>query len=250
LFIGTAGWSLPSTSAFAFPPAGSHLQRYSAVFNAVEINSSFYRAHRRETYERWSSTVPAEFAFSVKLPREITHDLRLRTSAEPLEKFFDEIAGLGSRLRCVLMQLPPSLPFDRETVEEFLTLVRNHYRGAAVFEPRHITWFEPTVEEVLHEFEAGRAGTDPALCAEARKPMPNATVAYYRLHGSPRMYYSDYDETFLASVVNELTETNSGVSERWCIFDNTAHGFATANALRVLELLRSTERQNGGGRDA
>jgi uncharacterized protein YecE (DUF72 family) len=237
--IGTAGWSLPSALASAFPIAGSHLRRYSAVFSAVEINSSFYRAHRRETYVKWASTVPAAFAFSVKLPREITHDLRLRTSAKPLAKFFGEIDGLGSHLRCVLIQLPPSLAFDRTTVEQFLALFRRHSRGAAVFEPRHASWFEPAVEDVLREFDMGRAGTDPALCAAAAKPVPATRVAYHRLHGSPRMYYSDYDETFLASLVNRLTAPEAGVSERWCIFDNTAHGFATANALRVSELLQT-----------
>ena len=238
--IGTAGWSLPRATASAFPETGSHLERYSAVFNAVEINSSFYRAHRRETYARWASTVPIDFRFSVKLPREITHTLRLRDAAEPLAKFVDEIEGLGAQLGCVLIQLPPSLAFERATVEQFLELFRRTFRGFAVLEGRHLTWFEPEVEDRLRAFDIGRVGSDPALCPAAAIPPMGTSVAYRRLHGSPRMYYSDYDETFLASLTAELTAPMPRVQERWCIFDNTAHGFATANALRVLELLQTS----------
>jgi len=179
---------LPRDVAPRFPDDGSHLQRYAAVFDAAEINSSFYRAHRRETYAKWAATVPRDFRFSVKLPREITHDLRLRACARPLLKFLGEIDGLGARLGCVLIQLPPSFTFERAPVKRFLTLLRRHFDRNAVVEPRHATWFEPVAEETLREFAIGRVGSDPALCAEAAIPMPNARVAYRRLHGSPRIH--------------------------------------------------------------
>jgi len=227
---------LPRDVAPRFPDDGSHLQRYAAVFDAAEINSSFYRAHRRETYAKWAATVPRDFRFSVKLPREITHDLRLRACARPLLKFLGEIDGLGARLGCVLIQLPPSFTFERAPLKRFLTLLRRHFDRNAVVEPRHATWFEPVAEETLREFDIGRVGSDPALCAEAAIPMPNARVAYRRLHGSPRMYYSGYDEAFLKAVAAEMTAHDSRTRERWCIFDNTAHGHAAANALRLVEL--------------
>lgn len=143
--IGTAGWSLPRESASCFPESGSHLQRYAAVFDAVEINSSFYRPHQRDTYARWAATVPKGFRFSVKLPREITHDLRLRACARPLSKFLGEVDGLGARLGCLLIQLPPSFAFERALVTRFLKLLRLHFDGNAVVEPRHATWFGPAV---------------------------------------------------------------------------------------------------------
>jgi uncharacterized protein YecE (DUF72 family) len=77
LLIGTAGWGLDRRYAAHFPEAGSHLERYSRALNAAEINSSFHRPHRRSTYERWAASVPAEFRFSVKLPKTITHERRL-----------------------------------------------------------------------------------------------------------------------------------------------------------------------------
>ena len=70
--IGTAGWSIPAQHATAFPSSGSHLDRYSHRFLAVEINSSFYRPHRPGTYQRWAATVPAAFRFAVKMPKIIT----------------------------------------------------------------------------------------------------------------------------------------------------------------------------------
>lgn len=77
-FIATAAWSIPKTVAGRFPKAGSGLERYAAVFNGVEINSTFYRHHQKKTFERWASAVPAHFRFAVKIPREITHGARLR----------------------------------------------------------------------------------------------------------------------------------------------------------------------------
>lgn len=237
--IGTAGWSLPSTAAGAFPDVGSHLERYSSIFDAAEINSSFYRPHRRETYARWASAVPTHFRFSVKAPREITHELRLRTCAGPLKKFLEEIGGLGSHLGCVLIQLPPSFAFERRVVAQFLRLFRRHFQGCAVIEPRHLTWFTPEVAQLLANSAVGRVGSDPALCPAAATPTSATQTAYWRLHGTPRMYFSDYDQTYLKSVAEALTESAARGQECWCIFDNTAHGFATSNALRLMELVRT-----------
>ncbi len=236
--IGTAGWSLPRTTGSAFPDTGSHLQRYAAVFNAAEINSSFYRQHKRETYARWASVVPHDFRFSVKLARDITHTLRLRACEARLKIFLDEIEGLGSTLGCVLIQLPPSLAFEKIDRDEILTMFRDHFDGGAVLEPRHVTWFEPVVENLLREMKVGRVGSDPSICPAAATPMAHARIGYRRLHGSPRIYYSNYDDIFLESVAADLTECHAQARDCWCIFDNTAHGFATANALRLAELLR------------
>lgn len=105
--IGTAGWSVPAAHRGRFPEAGTLLERYAARFDAVEINSSFYRPHRPSTYARWAASVPAGFRFSLKLPREITHTRRLVEVAEPLDRFLGEVAALGERLGPVLVQLPP-----------------------------------------------------------------------------------------------------------------------------------------------
>ncbi|HYW08000.1 MAG TPA: DUF72 domain-containing protein, partial [Longimicrobium sp.] len=110
-WIGCAGWSLPRVEQERFPAEGTHLERYAGRFPAVEINSSFYRPHRPATYARWGESVPPSFRFSVKVPKAITHTLRLRAAAEPLAAFLAEAGALEEKLGCLLVQLPPSLHF-------------------------------------------------------------------------------------------------------------------------------------------
>src|SRR4029078_10043559 len=89
--IATAAWSIPKEHAAPFPTTGSHLERYGAIFNAVEINSSFYRPHRRATYERWAASVPAEFRLAVKVPKAVTHERRLEDAGDRLDHFLSEV---------------------------------------------------------------------------------------------------------------------------------------------------------------
>ena len=138
--IGTAGWSIPAQHAAMFPSEGSHLERYSRRFSIVEINSSFYRPHRPGTYQRWAATVPADFRFAVKMPKEITHTRRLTQVTEPLARFLGEAGALGENLGPILVQLPPSLIFKPEFAGFFLDL-RLHFKGDVVCEPRHRSWF-------------------------------------------------------------------------------------------------------------
>src|SRR5205085_4945044 len=74
--VGCAGWSILSRHAGLFDAGASHLARYATRFDAVEVNSSFYRPHAQATYARWAASVPRRFRFSVKLPKAITHDAR------------------------------------------------------------------------------------------------------------------------------------------------------------------------------
>jgi hypothetical protein len=81
--IGTAGWSLPRAAAFRFESAGTHLERYSRLFNCAEINSSFHRPHAAATYAKWGDSTPIDFRFAVKMPRTITHELALIVDPQP-----------------------------------------------------------------------------------------------------------------------------------------------------------------------
>jgi uncharacterized protein YecE (DUF72 family) len=117
--IGTAGWSIPKAHAAAFGTEGTHLQRYAAGLDAVEINSSFYRSHKPDTYARWAASVPHGFRFAVKMPRAITHEQELRDADDLLDRFLGEIRGLGEKLGPVLVQLPPRLRFDAATAGRF-----------------------------------------------------------------------------------------------------------------------------------
>src|SRR5215217_2835510 len=122
---GTAAWSIPREHAAPFPVTGSHLERYGAVFNAVEINSSFYRPHRTATYERWAASVPEDFRFAVKVPKAITHERRLTDVDDLLDRFLSEAGGLGTKLGPLLVQLPPSLSFKPGVADRFLNQIRS-----------------------------------------------------------------------------------------------------------------------------
>ncbi len=237
IFVGCAGWALSKAISHEFPGTGTHLQKYASRFDAVELNSSFYRPHKHETYVRWAESVPGNFNFSVKLPKEITHARRLEAFAEPLERFRRETAGLGDKLGPVLVQLPPSLGYRRQVAREFFTALRARFPGRIVCEPRHASWFGPEAEALLSDYRIARAAADPALVPSAREPGGCAELVYYRWHGSPRLYYSAYPEEALATLSRALRRAADRGAEAWCIFDNTALGAAIPNALGVLALL-------------
>ena len=238
IYIGTAGWSIPRAEQTHFPPGESHLSRYAQVFPAVEINSTFYRIHRTTTFERWASCVPRAFRFSIKVPRTITHDQRIQGSAKLLTEFLASVAPLGSRVGCLLVQLPPSLAFDVRVARAFLAALRRRFDRGVALEPRHASWFESRAETLLSEFEVARVAADPSRVEHGNEPGGWRGLAYFRLHGSPRTYYSSYEDEYLDRLAHALGELRRRRVPTWCIFDNTTLGAATGNALSVGERLK------------
>jgi uncharacterized protein YecE (DUF72 family) len=235
--VGCAGWSLPRAQWPNFPSEGSHLERYAARFNAVEIDSSFYRPHRRSTYQKWASSVPAAFRFAVKTPRTLTHENRLANAALIVDAFLEEVNGLGEKLGPLLVQMPPSLAFDARAARACFAVFRSRYTGELMVEPRHASWFTSAAEALCEEFELARVAADPAPHVKAADPGAWKGLAYFRLHGSPRMYYSSYDESMLDRIANEVRSNARAGIPTWCIFDNTAEGAAIPNALYALDAL-------------
>jgi uncharacterized protein YecE (DUF72 family) len=238
VFLGCAGWSLPREQWPQFVERGSHLQRYSARLNAVEINSSFYRPHRPQTYERWGQSVPPGFRFSVKMPRRLTHELRLQNPGSVLDEFLSQCLQLGDRLGCLLVQLPPSLSYDALIAGAFFTALRQRFAGAVVLEPRHASWGE--AEALLYEYRIGRVAADPPVIAGGDTPKGWPGVQYWRLHGSPRIYHSAYGPDRLQALAQALHACAEAGIPSWCIFDNTASGHAVGNALSLQALMSGT----------
>jgi uncharacterized protein YecE (DUF72 family) len=243
LRIGTAGWSIARAAAARVASEGTHLARYARALRCVEINSSFYRPHRRATYERWRRSTPPDFQFAVKMPRAITHERKLQDAREPLVRFLWETDGLAEKRGPILIQLPPSLAFDRVVAVAFFDLARELYAGRLVCEPRHPSWFTPPVDALLDRYAISRVAADPARVPCAAVPAAFPRIAYFRLHGSPRTYWSRYDDAYLAalaSIIRRLTVAE----EVWCVFDNTAAGAAIENALALRRLSGATPRRN------
>jgi uncharacterized protein YecE (DUF72 family) len=235
--IGCAGWSIPREFMTHFPSEGSHLERYSQVFNCCEINSSFYRSHKKETWRKWADAVPGDFRFSVKAPKTLTHAGELKCDRKILSSFFSEISSLGHKLGPVLFQLPPRLRFESEKATKFLFIIRAHHSGEVVWEPRHPSWFNDPADDLLKHFKIARAAADPACVPAASVPGGTKGLVYFRLHGSPRRYYSSYDELFLDNIIPQISKAETP----WCIFDNTALGSATGNALQLSEKTRKPD---------
>ncbi len=230
--VGCAGWTIPRETTAAFPVAGSHLERYAAVFGAVEINSSFYRPHQAKTYARWAESVPDGFRFSVKLPRSITHDARLVDIDAPLARFVAEAGALGDKLGCVLVQLPPKLAFDAQVARDFIARLQDTFSCTIACEARHPGWFEDEATALLRERGVTRVIADPAKGQDGPH-VPTTSTIYVRLHGSPRIYYSSYAPEYLAQLALDIAVHNAAGRTVWTIFDNTASGASVPNALTI-----------------
>lgn len=233
LRIGTAGWTVPTRYKAELPQEGSQLARYAQALNAVEINSSFYRPHQRSTYERWADEAPPGFRFSVKMPRAITHFARLKNCGAMLDRFVGEVSGLGDRLGVLLVQLAPKLALDEGAAAEFFQGLRARIDVPVALEPRHADWFAPGMDAWLAERKIARVAADPAPTDGTSEPGGWSGLVYYRMHGSPRRYYSRYDEQALAALKLSLEEARARGAAAWCIFDNTASGAALGNALSL-----------------
>lgn len=234
--VGCAGWSVPGAAESAFPHHGSHLERYASVFPAVEINTSFYRPHRPATYARWRDSVPDGFRFAVKMPKEITHGLRLRETDAALEKFIGEVMHLQDKLGCLLVQLPPQLPYDAAVAQAFFQRLRSLTGVAIVCEPRHRTWFVPLAADMLAGFDVAYVMADPPV-APILEAAGAARTVYIRLHGTPVMYYSAYADAYLDELAVRIGRAKEAGRQVWCVFDNTAAGAAVPNALSLLARL-------------
>jgi len=249
ILVGCAGWSLATPVQPHFPGEGSHLERYAGVLPAVEINSSFYRPHRPATYARWRDSVPPQFRFSLKLPREITHQQRLRDTGDLVDTFLDAAGNLGDRFGCLLVQMPPSLPFDAATAHGLFSHLRSRLRAGIACEPRHQSWFGPEAAALLERFQVARVIADPEVALDPA-PVQYQDIVYVRLHGSPVIYHSVYPDAFLRRNAAWLLEQHRLGRQVWCIFDNTASGAAVPNALATLAYVTAPQAmrfQRGGG---
>ena len=236
ILVGTAGWSIPGPLAHRLAAEGTALERYAGAFGAVEINSSFHRPHRASTWERWRDSVPDDFRFSAKAPREITHARKLVGCEDALRRFLDEVAGLGPKLAVLLVQLPPKLAFESGVAGAFFEDMRARSAAAIACEPRNPSWFTTEADALLRELGVARVAADPSICEAAGRPGGADSLSYWRLHGSPVIYRSSYQDR-LESYAARLRDECERDREVWCIFDNTASSAGAADALGLIDVL-------------
>jgi uncharacterized protein YecE (DUF72 family) len=235
IHVGTAGWNNPPAKRSDRDPEQTHLSYYAAHFSCVEINSSFYRPHQPATYARWREETPAPFRFSVKMPRSITHEHRLRRCAAEVGRFYESVAELQPKLATVLVQLPPGLEFDARAAQTFFASLPSLRGTKVVCEPRHPSWFTREAQSALRDAGVSRVAADPARCPGAEIPAGASRFAYFRWHGAPQVYHSQYAEAQLAHFAAVVRSSKAAAV--WCIFDNTARHAAWEDALRFMAVL-------------
>ena len=242
VYVGTAGWSVALAVAPRTHAGQGGLARYADYFNAVEVNSTFYRLPRAQTVERWRDGTPPGFRFTVKVPRSITHEARLVGVDSEVAELCERVARFQRKVGALLIQLPASFEFDAPLVSQFFALLADSTPAPLVIEPRHPSWFGDEATRLLVDADVARAAADPACCPAAALPLPSSRVVYFRWHGSPRMYFSAYLPEALAKLgAAVLAERQSGGVRRdvYCFLDNTGLGAAAVNALSLkAELMR------------
>ena len=167
--------------------------------------------------------------------RDITHVQRL-SQVGPIQEFLNEVSALGDRLGPVLVQLPPRLSWS-DAHGDVIEAMREVYAGTIVLEPRHPSWSDASVLRRLQKARISLVAADPPLIISALQPLGDPALPYFRLHGSPRMYWSAYDKAALQAIAAQLNELLQQNRQPWVIFDNTASGAAAPNALLLKEML-------------
>lgn len=160
--LGTIGFTYPEWKGSFYPvglPSGQSLRYYSRVFNAVEINTTFYGPQSPAQIQKWAANTPEDFCFSLKAPRRITHELRLQNANAEMLAFLESSAGLGNKFGAVLIQLPPSFTAeDRPIMAQFLKDLPRAFRYAVEF--RHSSWYVPATADLLREYQVSWTATD------------------------------------------------------------------------------------------
>jgi uncharacterized protein YecE (DUF72 family) len=242
IYVGTCGWDYPEWRPLLYgnSPRGNWLTLYSHRFPAVEVDSSFYRRPRAETYHRWAEATPADFAFALKGHRFVTHVKRLLHPEESLRLQLEDASPLASKLKVFLWQLPGSFRKDLDRLESFAQALAEA-KGTArhVFEFRHPSWFDPEVASLLGHYRIGSCQSDAADW-----PLWDAVttdLVFVRLHGAEVTYVSSYSENELASWAERIRTWHREGRTVHLYFDNTAGGAAVENALTLLSLLSAKE---------
>ncbi|MGD9896950.1 MAG: DUF72 domain-containing protein [Candidatus Methylacidiphilaceae bacterium] len=247
IYIGTSGWNYPEWRSLLYgdSPRREWLALYSRHFPAVELDSSFYRRHRAETYRHWAQATPADFAFAVKGHRFLTHVKRLLDPEEPLRLQVEDASPLGSKLKAFLWQLPGSFRKDLGRLESFAkSLARQKRSVRHVLEFRHPSWFDSEVASLLGRYRLASCQSDAADWP--RWDVVTTDLVFVRLHGAQATYRSSYSENELASWAERAQTWHREGRTVHLYFDNTADGAAVENAMRLVSLLRPGRKESSG----
>ncbi len=235
LFIGTSGWSYKHWKEKFYPeklPQTKWLEYYAQHFNTVELNASFYRLPKEVTVKNWYKRTPENFKFTVKGSRVITHIKKLKDCKEAIDLFYRVFEPLKDKLALVLYQLPPSLHYNPELLEDFLKIIPGNI--SHVFEFRHKSWFVDGTYEVLEHHGAHFCISD--YPGREAPPICVGDLAYLRFHGYKKRYGGEYPQEHLIDSARMICEWIKEGKEVFAYFNNDAEGYAVSNARELKEI--------------
>lgn len=234
-YIGCSGFHYNDWKLKFYPeglPQKKWFDFYCEHFDTLELNVTFYRFPQLSFLQNWYSKSPAEFRFSVKAPRAITHYKKFNDTADLVLSFYDTINnGLQEKLGPVLFQLPPSFHYDEEKLDKIVNSLDPSFNN--VVELRHVSWWRDDVYKTL-------ADHNITFCGMSHPSLPNDVIQntssiYYRFHGVPNLYRSLYSVDFLQKVVDAV-KLNPAVKQGWFYFNNDYDAIGVINAKEMLEL--------------
>jgi uncharacterized protein YecE (DUF72 family) len=229
LLAGTSGYSYKEWLGPFYPeklPATAMLRYYAEHFPTVEINNTFYRMPSESILARWAEEVPENFAFTLKAPRRITHEKRLREAASDVTEFLRRAVALGNKLGVLLFQLPPFLKKDVPRLQDFLGTLPSDSRVAVEF--RNASWHDDEVYEALRARGAMLCVTDTD---EGDTPLVATSDCGY-----VRLRRTHYDDAGLRAWVERIAAQR--LARTYVYFMHEDEALGTRFAQRLNELWR------------
>ncbi len=241
IYVGTSGWQYRDWRGLLYPPElpeHAWLEHYASQYATVENNSTFYRLPARDVFAGWQARTPDDFVMSVKASRYLTHVKRLRDPAEAVRRLMTAASGLGQRLGPVLLQLPPDLPADPGRLAGCLAAFSESAvpggpsqpgRVRVAVEPRHPSWWNDEVRQVLTEHGAALCWADQA----GRPVMPlwrTADWGYLRFHQGAARPWPRYGARALRSWLERVRAAWPDGATVYAYFNNDPGGAAVADS--------------------
>ncbi|MBD0295957.1 MAG: DUF72 domain-containing protein [Flavisolibacter sp.] len=233
--IGCSGFYYKSWKEVFYPkgwPQKKWFDYYWQHFSTIEINNTFYRFPELQTVKSWYDRSPEGFVFSIKVPKIITHEQQFVETELLLQEFYALIhQGFAEKLGAILFQLPPHFSYDTEKLHLMIKQLDPAFTNVVEF--RNESWWRPDVYALLQKHNITFCSVSyPGLTNDVIR---NTSTVYYRFHGVPRLYFSEYNTDFLRHVFH-LIDEDPKVENAFIFFNNTAVAAALPNARYMQEL--------------
>ncbi|WP_080778986.1 DUF72 domain-containing protein [Chryseobacterium phocaeense] len=236
LYIGCSGFYNNDWKGSLYPEnaqSKDFLILYSQTFNTVEINSTFYRKPTAKTLLKWHDETPEYFKFFIKIPKSISHEKRLKDSKEEISAFCSHIEEhLKDKLAGFLYQFPPSFKKSQENIDLILSTL--DFKYVNVIEFRHESWWTEEIYTLLTENKIVFSGVSFPGNLPEEVVINHPEILYYRLHGKPVLYKSEYSEEFLDTLAENIRNSER---KTFIFFNNTWGTAAIKNSLYLKKIL-------------